>query len=180
MLSLLFGAIPALLQSISGSFNRYQERKQAEHEVFLARERTRRDIALKAIEKGFELGKIQIRATGRIFKYFTFFMWFGPFMISTVFPSYGMIIFENLNQLPEWYVQSCMVIMFAIWGIQSGKIAIANIFSGLNSFFRERQKVIIHRKMFFDVLRSTKGNLSQYEVEIYDKALNSILGKSKE
>lgn len=165
---------------IAGSFKDWQVRKQSEQQIILAQNEARRQIALATVKAELELGKVQIRATGRYFKYFTFFMWFGPFMISTVFPAYGVTVFNNLNQLPEWYVQSCMVIMFAIWGIQTSKETISVIFSGLGEFFNQRSRLKFHKKLFYQTLRSTSGNLSQAEVDLFEKALDRALNEQKE
>ena len=173
MIAAILGVITGIGTMLSSSYKKHQERKIAEHEVLIAKENARKELAMQTVKAELELGQLQIKATNRGFKYFTFLMWFGPFMISTVLPEYGIQVFKNLNQLPEWYVQSCMVIMFAIWGIQAGKDSINHIFAGLGSFFKQRQKLNFNRKLFYDVVRSTQGGISQHEVDIYEKALNA-------
>lgn len=43
-------------------------------------------MAAEVAKAQLELNKTIVSATGSYFKYFTFFMWFGPFMIGTVSP----------------------------------------------------------------------------------------------
>ena len=175
----LWSALKVIPAIILDGFKSYQERKIAEHKVIMAQADARRELALAAMKAELELGQVQLKATGRLFKYFTFFMWFGPFIISTMFPEYGVKVFENLNQLPQWYVQSCMVLMFAVWGISVSRDSILTIFSGLGDFFKQRSKLKFHRKMFYDVVRSTEGNLTQHEVELYDKAIDKALSEER-
>jgi hypothetical protein len=170
----MFDAIFSILGSM---FNRYQERKQSEQQVKMAELEAKRAIALDTVKAELELGKTQVKATSQYFKYMTFFMWFGPFFLSYVAPSYGVLIFDNLSKLPEWYVQSCMVIMFAIWGIQAGKESILAIFQHLGVFFSRRHETSLKRDLFYKTLRSTKGPLGQAEVDLYEKAFNNMFQK---
>lgn len=172
---MIAGIISTIATVVTSIFTKWNERKQAQHDVYMAREEARKQIAMKTIEAELELGQTQVKATGRFFKYFTFMMWFGPFMLTTVYPDYGVTVFKNLELLPEWYVQSCMVIMFAIWGIQVGKDSISHIFSGLGAFFNKRQMLNFQRKVFYDALRSSKGPISQHEVDALEKALNKAI-----
>lgn len=173
-------AITTALSALVGGFNRYQERKQAEHAVRIAKLEAEKELSKEVIRTGLELGTIQVRATGKWFKYLTFVLWFGPFFISTFWPEYAAQIFKNWQVMPEWYSQALIVILFAIWGIQAGKESIANIFSGLGKYFDNRRRTGINRKLFYDVLRSTKGNITQAEVELYEKALDRIQGDKGE
>ncbi len=170
-MSAIIGVLTSLIGAVTGAFSRYQDRKQAEQSVTLAQEEARRQLAMKTIEAELELGQTQVRATGRYFKYFTFCLWFGPFVISTFLPEYGQQIFKNWETMPDWYSQSVLVIIFAIWGIQAGKESIGTIFANLGQHMLKRQKASINKQLFYATLRSTKGPIGQAEVDLYEKAL---------
>lgn len=174
MLSAVLAALTAMASPLVDGFKRYQERKQAEHKVYIAREDARVKIAQQTIKAELELGTQQIKATNPWFKHFTFFMWFGPFIITTILPEYGARIFENWKVMPEWYAQSCVAIMFCVWGVQVGKEYISNIFARAGQFFRRRQRLVFNRKVFYDTLRSSSGPIGQHEVKALEKALDAI------
>lgn len=179
-LGLIANAISGLIGAISNGYSRYQERKQAEHDVIIAIERAKQELALKTVEAELNLGRAQIQATSSWFKHLTFVLWFGPFIITTFFPEYGKMIFTNWATMPEWYAQSCVAIMFFIWGVQVGKGYISGIFKGASSFFAESRKISFQKRLFYDTLRSTKGNITQAEVDLYEKALNAAGGNKDE
>lgn len=170
----MLSAIIAGLTTLVSGFSRYQERKQAEHAVIIAREEAKKELAIETIKAQMQLGQIQVGATSRWFKYLTFVLWFGPFIISTFAPQYGAMIFDNWATMPQWYSQSILVIIFAVWGIQAGKESLVNIFRGLGNFYTNRQKFSLHKKLFYDTLRSTKGNITQAEVDLYEKAIGRM------
>lgn len=188
-----FGAILALilpfLAKLPGAAGDYFKQKQ---ELQLEQLKTQRDVeqarqqlASELAKAQLELDKAKLNATGTKFKYFTFFMWFGPFMVGTVAPARANDIFQNWASMPDWYVQSCIVIMFTVWGISVSAPVVANIFSGLGQFMAERkdakrdfeiQKAKINREAVFASLRNNpmfKGKgLNQDTVEMVDKALD--------
>jgi hypothetical protein len=180
VISAILGLISTIGTLMKDSFNRYQERKQAEQEVVKANLAAQKEMALAKTKAELELGIIQVKASKSWFKHLTFFLWFGPFVLTTIYPEYGVKIFENWKIMPEWYAQSCVAIMFCVWGIQVGKDYIGNIFSRAGHFFSKRQAIRYNRKLFYDVLRSTKGNLTQYEVDVYNKVLDKIEQIEKE
>lgn len=173
----MIGALISLAGIVGASFKQYQERKVAEHEVFIAREKARKELAMAKEKAALELGKEQIKASRPWFKHFTFIMWFGPFIITAFLPEYGVKIFQNWTLMPEWYAQSCVALMFVIWGIQVGKQYIGNIFAGAAAFFKRGQELKFNRKVFYDALRSSKGGIGQHEVDIYEKAINAAQKK---
>lgn len=167
--------ITPILSFLSQTWKNYTERKQAQHNTELAVEQGRQKLVEKEMDKLHELNIERLKSTKAWFKYFTFLMWFGPFMISWAFPSYGVQIFENLKLLPEWYVQSCMMIMFTVWGIAVGSSTISAMFTSLGRFFERRSQARVARKAVYDVIRAAKGrSLSQKEVDIIGKGLDYI------
>lgn len=146
-----------------------------EKELQLANLKLAGEIAKADLERSREI----VKATGAGFKYFTFFMWFGPYMAQIIYPPLGKQIFDNMLGMPEWYAQSCVAIMFTVWGISVSAPVVANIFDGLSKYFAGRreyklEKARIDRKAFFDGVRKLfpKG-ISQAQVEVLDKALDS-------
>lgn len=140
-------------------------------------ELAKQQYAAEIARTQMELNKTIVQATGSKFKYFTFFMWFGPFMVGVLSPKTAHDIFVNLTAMPEWYVQSCMLIMFTVWGISVSAPVVSNIFSGLSQYIAGRrdykiEKAKVDRKAFFDALRKLKGNLSQSDVDESNRALD--------
>lgn len=179
----IFTALFSLLSSVPGQLGQYFKTKaeieqvkiQTQKEIALTQLKAATDMSLAETDKS----KASLSATSPTFKYFTFFMWFGPFIVGTVAPSYAHDIFTNLGAMPEWYVQSCMVIMFTVWGITVSKDAVAGIFTNLGSFFasrREHKEVMakIDRKALFDDLKAGifKQGMSQSQVDVVEKALD--------
>lgn len=156
-------------------FSKYTEYKKTQADAEIAREEARRDLAKQMIISENERGKIQIKATGRWFKYITFFLWAGPFLSVYIFPfsGYGPQVFQNMQLLPDWYVQSMMTLMFAIWGIAVGRDTIANIFANLGQFMQARREYKL-RKFYFDVLRKTKGHVTGDDVRVADQIMDEM------
>lgn len=186
-----FGAILALilpfLAKLPGAAGDYFKQKQ---ELQLEELKTQRDVeqarqqlASELAKAQLELDKAKLNATGTKFKYFTFFMWFGPFMVGTVAPARANDIFQNWAGMPDWYVQSCIVIMFTVWGISVSAPVVANIFSGLGQFMADRkdakrdfeiQKAKINRDALFAKVKSSwfpKG-MTQSQVDTLDAAID--------
>lgn len=179
----IFTALLSMLSVIPGKLGDYFKTKQEIEQIKL---NTEREIALAQLKAAsemsvaeLELSKAALASTSPHFKYFTFFMWFGPFIVGIISPPTAKDIFTNLAGMPEWYVQSCMVIMFTVWGISVSGPAISNIFSGLGNFFEQRrdfklEKAKIDKKAFFEALKAGifKQGLSQSQVDVIDKALD--------
>ena len=153
-----------------------QAKLQTNLQVELARQTMSMDIAKSQMEKD----KVTLSVTGSYFKYFTFIMWFGPFMIGSVFPARSAEIFKNLTTMPEWYVQSCMLIMFTVWGISVSAPIVSNIFSGLGNFLEGKRQFkldklsIINRQAFYDELRKVQGSVSKAEVINDEKVFDAL------
>ncbi|CAB4120855.1 hypothetical protein UFOVP1_2 [uncultured Caudovirales phage] len=132
-----------------------------------------------------ELGRSALAATSATFKYFTFFMWFGPFIMGIIYPAGSAYVFDNLAHMPIWYVQSCVTIMFTIWGIAVSAPVVGTIFSNLNDFLGDRRDHKLemkkvdseqYRKAFYDALRVAKGTVTQHDVDIDDAVLSKLAG----
>lgn len=171
----LLAQIPGL---IGNYFKQLNEIKSAELEAQRQIEVAKQQMASDIAKSQMDLNKTIVNSTSSHFKYFTFLMWFGPFMIGVVSPGWAKDIFINLAGMPEWYVQSCMLIMFTVWGISVSAPVVNNIFSGLGNFFAARRDYKlelkkIDRKAYYEALRKTKGFVSPEDVQemepVFDK-----------
>ncbi len=179
----MFMFLLPLLAGLPGLIGKYFEQKNAleqarietERQIEVARQQMASDIAKGQID----LNKTIVAATGAYFKYFTFVMWFGPFMVGVIFPHWSKDIFVNLATMPEWYVQSCMLIMFTVWGISVSAPVVSGIFSGLGDFFAAKrdfklEKAKVDRKTFYDAIRHLKGVVTPADVKSWDPILDEV------
>lgn len=172
----LLSQLPGILGTFFGQKNQLA---QAQVQADLAIAQAKIQLAGQMAQAEMEVSKTVIGATSPKFKYFTFFMWFGPFMLGVVCPSRAHDIFTNLALMPEWYVQSCMAIMFTVWGISVASGTINNIFNSLGSFFQASRtdKIAmkaVDKKAFFDALRHVNGNVTPADVKTYSPILDEV------
>lgn len=182
-MSAILTTVFSLLSGLGGSLGDYFKTKQeierlkleTQKELELANKKLAGEIAKSEFEKSKEV----LKSTGQYFKYFTFFMWFGPFIIGVVNPTWSADIFNNLATMPEWYVQSCMLIMFTVWGITVSAPVVGGIFTGLGHYFADRrqyklEKARIDRKAFYDAMRKLKGVVSSKDVDVHEKIFDQL------
>lgn len=172
-----------LLAKLPGLFGDYFT-QQANLEV--QKVTTAAQVELAKAQMATDIAKAQmvventvVASTSARFKDFTFVLWFIPFIACFISPRFSSYIFTNLNTLPDWYKESCTVIMFAVWGIAVGGPIINNIFSGIGSVLSDHrdfklEKAKIDRKGFFDAIRAVKGTLTQEDVNIGNKVLDNL------
>jgi hypothetical protein len=140
----MFALLVPLLASLPGLIGKYFQQK---NDILTAKNEAERQIELAKLSMAKEIATAQlnlnatiVQATSSLFKYFTFIMWFGPFMVGVVAPEFSKEIFNNLGGMPQWYVESCIAIMFTVWGISVSAPVINGIFSGLGDFFSARRE----------------------------------------
>lgn len=183
-MSAILALILPLLTKLPGAIGDYFKGKQ---EIEKIRQETNRQIALKTKELAAIIAKAEaekattlIKATSARFKYITFFIWFTPFILTLVFPEYGLVIFERLGLMPPWYAESVVYLMMVVWGAQISQPVVAGIFSGLKQFFREKRILkaatseFVDNEALFTLIRSmTPDNrLSQEQVD----SINEVIG----
>lgn len=178
----MFALLIPLLASIPGLIGKYFEqvnaiktaKLEAERQVELAKQQ----LALETAKAQLNLNATIVQSTSSGFKYFTFVMWFGPFMAGLVSPHLSSEIFNNLSVMPQWYVESCIMIMFTVWGISVSAPVVNGIFSGIGDFFSARRQYKLEskkvdRKAYYDALRELKGVVITDDVKrqeaIFDK-----------
>ena len=179
----MFALLIPILAQLPGIIGAFFKQK---NDLLTAQNEVQRQIELAKLEMAKEIATAQlnlnatiVQATSSLFKYFTFFMWFGPFMLGIIFPHAGKDIFINLAGMPEWYVSSCIAIMFTVWGISVSAPVVNGIFSGLGEFFSARRNhkielAKIDRKAFYDALRDIKGFVSSDDVKLNEKAFDAM------
>lgn len=178
ILSSIFG----LLSGVPGLIGDYFQRK---HDIETIKLETQRQIAVETqrlaaqiAEAEYQRASIALQATGRGFKYFTFVMWFGPYMVGLVSPELSQKIFANLGGMPEWYVQSVVMLMFVIWGVAASSPVVGSIFTNMASYFAQRRQDKISlkgvdKKSFYEGLRAAQGFVSKADVIKFDKVIDS-------
>lgn len=191
-MNFIFPLISLILSKVfSGStvgdfFKKQVEIKTAELDVQRQVVIEQYKLASETARAQLELSQTVLQATGRRFKYFTFVMWFGPFMVGCVNATWANFVFNNLAQMPQWYVQSCVTIMFTIWGIQVAAPVVSSIFSNLTDYLGDRRQDKIemkkvsadsYKKAYYDAMRAVKGNVTPQDVALGDKILDTLAGK---
>ncbi len=172
----LLSSIPGLL----GSFFKDKLALQtAQNQANLQIEIAKIGMAKEIATAQLNLNATIVGATSSWFKYFTFFMWFGPFMVGVIFPHFSTDIFTNLAGMPQWYVTSCITIMFTVWGISVSADCVNGIFSGLGDFFSARRDhklamAKVDRKAFYNALREAKGFITADDVKVNEKAFDAM------
>lgn len=180
---MIFTILASLLSGLPGMIGEYFKKKGEIEQASIDLQRqiveAQSQLAMELAKADLQMRTAALQATGSKFKYFTFVMWFGPFVLGIVSPELSKQIFQNLAEMPDWYVQSCMTIMFTIWGISVSAPVVANIFNGLNTYLGERrgyklQKVALDKKAYFDALRTIKGVVTDKDVAVGDKIVDLI------
>lgn len=174
MFGIVAGIVTTVVTAITNGLNSYWQNKKQEAEHKIQQLQIAQQLKSQEIVEESKVNQERLRSTGRWFKYFTFFMWFGPFMSAFVLPEYGITVFKALEQQPDWYVQSCTMIMFAVWGISVSRETVSNVMGNLGHFLKQRRLQKNVRKLFFDAVRSNAGPMSQEEVNALNIALDKI------
>ena len=179
----MFAFILPFLAQLPGLIGNYFKQKNdlltAQNEVQRQVELAKIDMAKDIAVSQLNLNATIIQSTSAYFKYFTFAMWFGPFMLGIVSPSLAAHVFINLGGMPQWYTESCVLIMFTVWGISVSAPVVNGVFSGLGDFFAARrehklQLAKVDRKAYYDALRATKGMVLQDDVNEMEKVFDAL------
>lgn len=179
----MFAFLLPLLAQLPGLIGNFFKQKNdllaAQNEVQRQVELAKIDMAKDIAVSQLNLNATIIQSTSSYFKYFTFCMWFGPFMLGLVAPELAAKVFTNLGDMPQWYVESCIMIMFTVWGISVSAPIVNGIFSGLGDFFAARREhktglAKIDRKAYYDALRATKGFVLGEDVKEMEKVFDAL------
>lgn len=173
-LSVIFNLLSGLPGILGDYFKRKQEIEEIRARGAVEKEKALVELAKERAKAEHERAVASLKATGVYFKYFTFVMWFGPYIIQLCYPPLGQTIFQNMAGMPQWYVESIVMIMFTVWGISVSAPVIGNIFKGIGTFFEAQRayklnKADIDSTKFFKILREIQGHVSQETVDKYNK-----------
>ncbi len=187
MMTWLLPLLTTLLGNIGGGIGEFFKKQS---ELQLAKLDLERQVVIEQYKMAATMAEYQAQAsqaalgaTGRGFKYFTFAMWFGPFMVGCIKADWSKAIFDNLNQMPQWYVESCMTIMFTIWGIQVASPVISSIFSNLGQYFADKREHKLemkkvsneeYKKAYFEALHRYKEVVTPLDVAIGNKVIDDL------
>ena len=175
MFSGVFGAIGAYF---------VEKQKQRGREIEMQNQIQMQQMKMEseAVKADGVAANTRLKSTGRAFKYFTFFMWFTPFILGIIHPTAAEVIFVNFNLMPGWYSQACVLMMFAVWGISVSAPVVNGIFSNLGQYIangkqakydHQQTMATINREAIFASLRESQGALSQRTVDEVNQALNA-------
>lgn len=179
----MFALLIPILATLPGLIGKFFQQK---NEILTATNEAARQIELAKIGMAKEIATAQlnlnatiVQATSSVFKYFTFVMWFGPFMVGLFAPHFSADIFNNLAGMPQWYVESCIAVMFTVWGISIGQPVVNGVFSGLGDFFAAKREhklemAKVDRKAFYDSLRLKNGVVTDSDVKTAEAIFNQI------
>lgn len=176
---LLFGVLGNLPGILGDYFKSKNDLEKAKLEAQVAIEQAKVQQAAAYATADLEKGNTLLGVTSPRFKQFTFVVWFLPFALAMIAPNYAKIIFENLQILPVWYTQTAITLLLSVWGINVASGVIASIFTNVVQFMDIRRQKNMPAELFFKTLRSVKGNITQAEVELYNKALDQINNQQK-
>jgi len=185
--TLLFSFLGNIPGAIGQYFSSKNELEIAKIQTQMAMQLAAQQAASASLQAEATLEKSIVESTSSYFKYFTFLMWFSSFYLSIVAPSKASVIFQNLSLMPQWYCQSCMVLIFAVWGISAGSPVISSIFGNLTQYLSDRRqdkiemiKAKVDPKNYFDVMRQIKGHLSDQDVKDGNAIVEKLNSENKE
>lgn len=163
----------SFLSAIPGAFGKYFDNKtQIElqrQQNILALEQERSKLVAQGIIAQSDLGQEQIRATSTWFKQTCFLLLLAPIVITCFDDAWGSRIFNSLNIVPEWYIAIVSTLYFAIWGINSDKVA--SLVQSRREF--KLEKLRINRQAYWDDRRK-QGPVTQAEVTQTEKVFNEL------
>lgn len=180
------GIIASIFSGVFGPLVRWAQRKQemaaakqAADDAYRLQELKNRDTSAK--QEG-QNSMQRLKSTGMYFKYITFVMWFYPWVMVQFSQTQALKIFANMKLLPDWYSNSCVILMFAIWGISVGGQVVSTVFSGLGNYLTNKRQDLynheqtiatINRQAVMDSFRKDLGGqLDQNTENMINRALN--------
>jgi hypothetical protein len=110
-------------------------------------------------------------------------LWFYPWVMVQFSSTQALKIFTNMTQLPPFYSESCVLIMFAIVGIPVGSKMAGTVFESVTGYFQgkrdaqyghEQEIAKLNRPAVFnDLEKSLGGKMNQATIDMVNKALNA-------
>lgn len=171
----VFGNIPGM---IGDYFKKKQEIEELKVQNQLAIQlEQQKQIGVMA-ENDSQRAAIMIGATGHKFKYVVFVLISYPFILALFgHASFAKTIFDNLNQLPQWYLVLFTSIVAVIWGIPvQGNIMnmVVEGIKGAVANHRDYKLQKLDKKAYFAALRQVKGTVTDADVKLQDAVLDEM------
>lgn len=143
MISILTGVLSKLPGAIGDYFKSKNEIAQLEVKKEIVRVEKEIDLQGEYVKADLARGLQQLKSTPTWIRTYAFIQIATPINVAIydafMGTSYSQVLFGALKGLPEWYIQTYMIVMMAVWGLSAGKDAISNIFRGLGQFMLNRQ-----------------------------------------
>ncbi len=175
MLLSLFGSLPGM---IGDYFKKKQEIQELTVQNQLAIQLEQQKQIGAMAQEDSQRAAIMIGATGQRFKYSVFAMLSYPFVLAMFgHPEFAKTIFDNLNQLPQWYLVLYTSIIAVIWGIPVQGSIMNMVVEGVKGAVANRRDYSLQKldkKNYFTALKKVQGSVTDADVKLQDAVIDEI------
>jgi hypothetical protein len=116
-----FKFLGGIFAPITTAIDYYGQIKLAEKNRDLAVINNQARLAQSTTDNNHDWEMQSIRDKDKTLRFFSYSMFTAPILITVVSPEQGAAIFQNLENVPQWLVQTWVAINGAVWGIASLK-----------------------------------------------------------
>lgn len=116
-----FKFIGGIFAPITTAIDYYGQIKLAEKNRDLAVINNQARLAQSTTDNNHDWEMQSIRDKDKALRFFSYSMFTAPILITVISPEQGAAIFQNLENVPPWLVQTWVAINGAVWGIASLK-----------------------------------------------------------
>lgn len=116
-----FKFLGGIFAPITTAIDYYGQIKLAEKNRDLAVINNQARLAQSTTDNNHDWEMQSIRDKDKTLRFFSYSMFTAPILITVVSPEQGAAIFQNLENVPQWLVQTWVAINGAVWGISSLK-----------------------------------------------------------
>ena len=116
-----FKFLSGIFAPITTAIDYYGQIKLAEKNRDLAVINNQARLAQSTTDNNHDWEMQSIRDKDKTLRFFSYSMFTAPILITVVSPEQGAAIFQNLENVPQWLVQTWVAINGAVWGIASLK-----------------------------------------------------------
>lgn len=122
---------------ISDGINYFREKRQAKHELKMSVIRNKQRLAEDEQTNNHDWEMATLENRDRFLRILSFCMFGLPLVITVVSPDTGSQIFNNLEQAPDWYVQTFIAINGGVWGIVELKNAAPQFINAIRQVLKQ-------------------------------------------
>jgi hypothetical protein len=177
--SFLSGIFGPLVQWAQRKLELESQAKDREQQLELERIRNEGDDTVAAGNRSIQL----LKAFAPWVRYIMMGIWFYPWIMVQFSTTQALKIFTNMGQLPPFYSESCVLIMFAVVGIPVGSKMASTVFESVTGYFQgKRDATYAHEQVmlklnreavFADLEKSLGGKMNQATRDMVNKAINA-------